>query len=124
MANILEMGPRVPKNDPNTNTMTGSIMTILKTCLAAISSISVNFDKLDEKLPLLIVRVILPILDVYTIFKKVRHLLIKFDEKHDGEVTKPQDRPNLCAKMMLRSPKNDPRSIFTMNAIRRFQKQP
>ncbi len=60
-----------------------------------------------------------PILDEYKIFAKVPYPLIKFDKKHKDEVTRActvnhiRDRPRLCAKMMSRTPKNDPGSILT-----------
>ncbi len=68
-----------------------------------------------------------PILDKYKIFAKVLHRLIKFEEEHDGEATEhvhSRDRPNLCAKMMPRSPKNDPRSIFTTDVNLTTSKTP
>ncbi len=63
-------------------------MVTLKTWLVAISSKSCNFNKLGENPALtnIIVRAISPILNKYKIFAKVPYPLIKFDEKHDGEV--------------------------------------
>ncbi len=78
------MGPRTPKNGPNSITAMGLIRAILKTYLVVLSK-SGSFDKLGENYPL-IVKAISPILDEYKIFAKVLHPLIKFDQKHDGEV--------------------------------------
>ncbi len=69
-------------------TATGSIRAILKTCLDVVLFKSGNFDNLGENCPL-IVKAVSPILDKYKIFAKVPHPLIKFDEKHDDEVTEP-----------------------------------
>ncbi len=52
------------------------------------SSKSGFFDKLGETQPL-IVKAVSPILDEYKIFVKVPHPVIKFDQKHDGEIAEP-----------------------------------
>ncbi len=57
----------------------------MKTYLDVVSK-SGNLDKLGENNPL-IVKAVSLILDKYKILGKVPHPLIKFDEKHDGDVT-------------------------------------
>ncbi len=68
-----------------------SIRAILKICLDVVLSKSYNFDKLGENHPL-IVKAVSPISEEYKIFAQVPHPLIKFDQKHFVEVTRPMQQ--------------------------------
>ncbi len=83
-----------------------------------------------KKPTLLIAIAISHVLDEYKLFAKVPHPLIKFDEKHDGEVTEPVQRtilkigPIFMQKWCLDHPKMILDQFSQLAQIWQLWKQP